>query len=154
VNSFVFGNQSAIKGHPIKLRLIQSHLANRTIAARMIALAAIALVGCQRAVSEPANPTKPATAVTTIFAAPTIAIKELPTAAQNTTVYIKGVVGDRVPLLGGTAYQLQDVTGNVWVVSKTPAPATGQESTLKGIVRYKSIPVNGKEKGGIYIEQE
>jgi uncharacterized protein YdeI (BOF family) len=121
--------------------------------ARVVAFSAIALVGCQSAVSEPTNPAKPSASVTPILAAPTIALKDLPAAAQNTTVYIKGTVGDRAPLLGGSAYELQDATGKVWVITKAPAPATGQELTLKGTLRYKSIPLNGKEHGGIYVEQ-
>jgi hypothetical protein len=62
-------------------------------------------------------------------------------------------VGDHAPLLGGTVYELQDSTGKIWVLTKGQAPEKGQEVTVKGTLRYKSIPIAGKEQGSVYLEE-
>jgi hypothetical protein len=150
MNSFLLNIQSSFKVR-----------ASKSVA---IALMLISVSGCQNAVSETTQNTpaaqKPAPM---IFVPGTTAIQEAiqamtPPAAQNSpqnpTVYLKGIVGDRVPLLGGNVYELQDSTGKVWVLTKTQPPEKGQELTLKGVLRYKSIPLNGKEQGAVYLEQQ
>ncbi|MDX2228561.1 MAG: hypothetical protein NW220_02915 [Leptolyngbyaceae cyanobacterium bins.349] len=105
------------------------------------------LTGCNsRAISEPAQVVAPV---------PTTAIANLPpTPTQPTTVYVKGTVGDRVPLLEGTVYQLQDATGTVWILTQQPPPQAGTEIVVKGTVRYQPIVINGQQQGSIYLEQE
>jgi len=105
------------------------------------------LAGCgTRATSEPGQ---------VIVPIQTTAIANLPKSpAQNATVHVKGTVGNPVPLLEGTVYPLQDATGKVWILTKQPAPKSGEEITVKGTIRYKPIAINGKEQGSIYIEQE
>lgn len=86
---------------------------------------------------------------------PTTAIANLPTNPnQPAIVYVKGTVGNPVPLLEGTVYPLQDATGKVWILTKQSPPKPGEEVVLKGTIRYKPISINGKEQGSIYIEQE
>lgn len=72
----------------------------------------------------------------------------------NTNVSLRGKVGDRAPLLGGTAYALQDATGSIWVVTKATAPKPGDTVTAQGILRYQSIQLNGQEQGQFYVEQQ
>jgi hypothetical protein len=72
----------------------------------------------------------------------------------NSTVYLKGTVGDRAPLLDGQLYQLQDQTGKIWVLSPETQLRTGEQVLIKGQVRYQSIPIAGKERGDVYIEQQ
>lgn len=76
------------------------------------------------------------------------------TAVGNSVVTVKGVVGDRVPILDGTVYELQDSTGKIWVLTQKQPPNSGQEVIITGKLRFKSIPLNGQEQGSIYIEQE
>jgi hypothetical protein len=83
----------------------------------------------------------------------TIAIQDVPSQGKDAIVTLKGTVGDRAPLLGGTVYELQDATGKIWVLTKGQAPEKGQEIIVKGTLRYKSIPIAGKEQGSVYIEQ-
>lgn len=83
-----------------------------------------------------------------------IAIRDVQAAGKDTIVTLKGTVGDQAPLLGGTAYELQDATGKIWVLTKEKAPEKGQETFVKGILRYKSIPIAGKDRGSVYVEQE
>ncbi len=84
----------------------------------------------------------------------TIAIQDIQSAGKDTIVTVKGTVGDHAPLLGGTVYELQDATGKIWVLTKGQAPEKGQEIVVKGALRYKSIPIAGKDQGSIYLEQE
>lgn len=71
----------------------------------------------------------------------------------NSTVYLEGKVGSRAPFLGAGAYQLQDATGSIWVVSDRSLPAQGDAVKIKGNVTYQSIPVAGKELGEVYIKE-
>ena len=71
-------------------------------------------------------------------------------------VYLKGKVESRAPFLGTGAYQLQDNTGNIWVVTKQTVPQPGEEILIKGLVRYKGITFKelaGKDLGEVYIEE-
>lgn len=72
----------------------------------------------------------------------------------NTTIFLKGKVGTRVPLLGGQVYELQDDTGTVWVLTQEKPPNPGDKVVIKGQVRFQSIPLDGKEQGSLYIEQQ
>lgn len=85
---------------------------------------------------------------------PTIAIQDIQSQGKDAIVTLKGTVGDRAPLLGGTVYELQDATGKIWVLTKGQAPEKGQEIVVKGTLRYQSIPIAGKEQGSVYVEQE
>lgn len=78
-------------------------------------------------------------------------IENLSQQNQNTTVYVRGTVGDRAPFLGTGAYQLQDETGKVWVLTDDILPQTGEEVTIKGQLEYQSIPVRQYELGELYL---
>lgn len=72
----------------------------------------------------------------------------------DSTVHLRGKVGNRAPLLGGTAYELRDATGTIWILTQGTAPKPGDEVAIKGILRYQSIQLNGREQGTLYIEQQ
>lgn len=117
---------------------------------RMLGLVlAIVLIGCSQPTPETNSDTNrlPPLVQTT-------SIKTLKnTSLQNKTVYLKGRVGNLVPVLDGTVYELQDPTGTVWILTKGQPPGAGQEAIVKGVVRYKSIQLDGKEQGSLYVEQ-
>lgn len=90
-----------------------------------------------------------------LLAPPTQPIQEVQKSGKKgATVHIKGKVGDRAPLVEGTVYEVADETGKIWVMTKQPPPETGQEVTVKGVLRFKSILINGQEQGSLYLEQE
>jgi hypothetical protein len=71
-------------------------------------------------------------------------------------VYLRGKVENRAPFVGNAAYQLQDGTGSIWILTKQTLPQLGDEVLLKGAVRYKSITLKnlaGKDLGEVYIEE-
>lgn len=70
------------------------------------------------------------------------------------TVYLKGQVGDRVPLINAQVYQLQDSTGKIWVLTHKATPKIGDRVYIKGQVRYEKIPFEGQDFGEAYIEEQ
>ncbi|WP_019486899.1 MULTISPECIES: hypothetical protein [Kamptonema] len=71
-------------------------------------------------------------------------------------VYLKGKVESRAPFLGTGAYQLQDNTGRIWVLTKQAVPQIGEQMVIRGLVRYKGITFKelaGKDLGEVYIEE-
>jgi hypothetical protein len=75
-------------------------------------------------------------------------------AKVDCVVRLRGVVGDRVPLIEAQVYQLQDRTDTIWVLTDNTTRQSGAEVYIKGIVRFQSVPINGKETGEFYIEEQ
>lgn len=73
---------------------------------------------------------------------------------KDTTVYLQGKVANLIPLVEGQVYQLQDTSGTIWVLTTQTDLQPGNEVLLKGKVRYKSIPLAGKDFGEVYIEEQ
>lgn len=74
----------------------------------------------------------------------------------DSEVYLRGKVENRAPFVGNAAYQLQDGTGTIWVLTNKALPQLGDEVLLKGEVRYKSITLKelaGKDLGEVYVEE-
>lgn len=72
----------------------------------------------------------------------------------NAIFQLRGKVINRAPLLGKAVYEIQDPTGRIWVLTTEQSPKIGDEVVLKGKLLYRSIPLNGKEQGALYIEQQ
>lgn len=71
-------------------------------------------------------------------------------------VYLRGKVENRAPFVGNAAYQLQDTTGSIWILTKQALPQLGDEILLKGKVRYQSIKLKelaGRDLGEVYVEE-
>lgn len=66
---------------------------------------------------------------------------------------LAGVVTQRIAILNGWLYQLDDGTGQVWVVSQEPAPAVGDQVDVDGVLRYEAIVINGADLGDYYLEE-
>ncbi|MBW4565859.1 MAG: hypothetical protein KME32_33210 [Mojavia pulchra JT2-VF2] len=81
-------------------------------------------------------------------------IREIkPKQNNRATVYIQGKVERQVPLVKRWAYQIDDSTGKIWVITHQTKLAKGELAVFKGKVRYQSIPLAGKEFGEVYIEE-
>ena len=52
------------------------------------------------------------------------------------------------------AYEIQDQTGTIWIVTQKDAPKSGKAVLVKGKVRYQQIPVGSQDLGEIYIEEQ
>jgi hypothetical protein len=73
---------------------------------------------------------------------------------KDTTVYIQGKVEKTAPLIQRKAYQINDSTGKIWVVTNQGNFQIGEQVVLKGNVQYQSIPLAGQEYGEIYLEEK
>ncbi|MEH1781549.1 MAG: hypothetical protein V7L26_21020 [Nostoc sp.] len=69
-------------------------------------------------------------------------------------VYIQGQVEKQAPLIKQWAYKINDSTGKIWVVTNQKNLGEGSQVVIKGKVRYRSIPLAGKELGEVYLEEE
>jgi hypothetical protein len=83
-------------------------------------------------------------------------IREIKKPAQDNQaqVYIQGKVAKHAPLMKQRVYQIDDSTGKIWVVTNQTNLKEGQEVVFRAKVRYKSIPLAGKEFGEVYLEEE
>jgi hypothetical protein len=72
----------------------------------------------------------------------------------DSSVYLKGRVGDQAPFLGTGAYQLQDATGSIWVVTQQTLPAKGDEVLMRGKAQYQSITVGDQDLGEVFVQEE
>ncbi len=83
-----------------------------------------------------------------------IPIQKISKKNQDTTIYIQGTVEKTAPLIKKKAYQINDSTGKIWVITNQRNLGIGEQVILKGNVRYKSIPLDGQEYGEIYLEEK
>ncbi|MBD2506651.1 hypothetical protein H6G91_05125 [Nostoc muscorum FACHB-395] len=82
-------------------------------------------------------------------------IREIkPEQDNRAIVYIQGQVEKQAPLMKQWAYQINDSTGKIWVVTNQKNLAKGAQVVIKGKIRYQSIPLGGKELGEVYLEEE
>lgn len=68
-------------------------------------------------------------------------------------VALRGTVQQRVPILGGWLYQLQDETSRIWVMTQQSPPEVGSTITIEGSVQYKSISNGEIDQGEYYLQQ-
>ncbi|XHX77334.1 MAG: hypothetical protein RBJ76_23290 [Stenomitos frigidus ULC029] len=121
-----------------------------------IALVCVSLIGCtslgwSKTESSGIQPVNLALSTVTIAS---IKQTSANTIAQPKSVQLKGRVSNHAPLLGKSAYELQDTTGSIWVIATEPVPTMGDEIVIQGRLLYQSIPLNGKEQGDSYVEQQ
>jgi hypothetical protein len=82
---------------------------------------------------------------------PTNTIGELQPSSGDITVNLQGKVIKVAPFLGSGAYQIQDNTGTIWVLTEKGLPQPGAEIAIQGQVKYQPIPIGRQEMGEMYI---
>lgn len=85
---------------------------------------------------------------------PVVSIDSLKRDQADETVAIAGNITQRVALLEGWLYQVQDETGSVWVVASSSEPEIGQSALIEGTVRYEAIVVESIDAGEVYLEEQ
>ncbi|BAZ07118.1 hypothetical protein NIES3974_37810 [Calothrix sp. NIES-3974] len=73
---------------------------------------------------------------------------------EQTTVYVQGKVIQRVPLVKKYAYQIDDNTGKIWVLTEQNNLKVNSQVVIKGQLRYQSISFEGQNFGEIYLEEK
>jgi hypothetical protein len=82
---------------------------------------------------------------------PLIVVEAVSAPKISKTVYLTGKVVHLAPFLGNGAYQLQDGTGKIWVVTHQTLPQKNQQINLKGKIAYQSLPLAEQELGEFYL---
>ncbi|MGC9502495.1 MAG: hypothetical protein ACP5D4_02030 [Baaleninema sp.] len=72
---------------------------------------------------------------------------------DNTEAIVRGTTIDLAPFVEGGAYQLQDDTGTLWVLSDEALPEVGQPLQVTGTLVDRSIPINGVDYGEVYLKE-
>jgi hypothetical protein len=87
----------------------------------------------------------------------TVLKKNTSSEKPSPAVVLQGKVTQVAPLLTGTAYQLTDNTGAIWVFSPqsaaSPSPL-GLVLWVTGIPQYQSIVMGQKDWGETYIREQ
>ncbi len=84
----------------------------------------------------------------------TVAIDSLRQPQQvERSVSLTGSVVQRLAILDGWLYQLDDGTGQIWIVAQQAAPDVGKQVDVKGVLRYEAIVINGADLGDYYLEE-
>ena len=84
---------------------------------------------------------------------PSNSIGELQPSSSDLTVNLQGKVINVAPFLSNGAYQLQDKTGIIWVLTEHPLPQLGAEIAIQGQVKYQPLNLGQQEMGELYILQ-
>lgn len=82
---------------------------------------------------------------------PLITVEEITPKKMGKTVYLKGKVVHQAPFLDNAAYQLEDGTGKIWVVTTQAIPQFNQQISIKGKIEYQSLPFAKQELGEFYL---
>ncbi|MEM7795256.1 MAG: hypothetical protein AAF579_12515 [Cyanobacteria bacterium P01_C01_bin.118] len=66
---------------------------------------------------------------------------------------LSGSVVQRLAVVDGWLYQVDDGTGQLWIVSEQSAPVVGAQVYVKGVLRYEPIVIDGIDLGDYYLEE-
>ena len=83
--------------------------------------------------------------------APQVAVEQISAKKIDKVVYLTGKVVHLAPFVDNAAYQLEDETGKVWVVTTKTPPQKGQKIRIKGRIEYQSLPFAERELGDFYL---
>lgn len=80
-----------------------------------------------------------------------VTVAEISPQKSERTIFLKGRVSQVAPLIDRGAYQLDDGTGKIWVVTSQTAPQLGEEINLRGKIKFQSLPFAEQELGELYL---
>lgn len=114
-----------------------------------IGLLCLSTIGCQHSPNLPVVSTNVFTQ-----AGDQVKIREVQSSKPDRLVRVQGKIKAQVALAGGQrAYEVQDETASVWVVTGEKLPATGSEVGIQGKVRSQKIDIGGQDQSTVYLEQ-
>ena len=80
-----------------------------------------------------------------------ISIEQISEKKIGRNVYITGKVVHLAPFVDNAAYQVEDATGKIWVVTEKDPPIRDRPIHLKGKIQYQSLPFDRQELGDFYL---
>lgn len=78
-------------------------------------------------------------------------VAKIDTTKLNKTVSLTGKVVQVAPFVENAAYQIEDDTGKIWVVTIKAPPQPGEKIQIKGKIQYQSLPFAEQELGELYL---
>lgn len=70
------------------------------------------------------------------------------------SISLTGSVIQRLAILNGWLYQIDDGTGQLWILTENVAPALGNSVDVDGVLRYEAIIINDADLGDYYLEEK
>lgn len=101
----------------------------------VLSISSIYLTGCDSWFNSHQNP---------------FSIEEITNKKEGKNIYVAGEVIRTIPLVKNGAYQLQDNTGNVWILTTATLPSMEAKISVKGKVQYQELPFSEKE---LYLQE-
>lgn len=81
-------------------------------------------------------------------------VKDIEQKSPHFSVHVKGKITAIAPFASGLrAFEVQDETGRIWIVTKEKVPSKGSAVVVKGTVRHKKISIAGQDQSTVYLEQ-
>ncbi|MGY6530234.1 MAG: hypothetical protein ACXITR_09920 [Cyanobacterium sp.] len=83
-----------------------------------------------------------------------VKIEDIATLPQdNVQIKIEGTVKNVIPLVNGYAYELEDTTGSIWVVTTGEKPEVGQKITSQAMVKHQEIIIGENDMSSFYLQE-
>lgn len=70
------------------------------------------------------------------------------------SIPLTGSIIQQLAILNGWLYQIDDGTGQIWILTRQVAPGVGNQIHVKGVLRYEAIVINGADLGDYYLEEQ
>ena len=77
-------------------------------------------------------------------------VSEIDNKKEGRKIYVAGEVIRTIPLINSGAYQLQDSTGKIWILTNTTLPSMGAKISVHGTIQYQELPFSEKE---LYLQE-
>jgi hypothetical protein len=81
----------------------------------------------------------------------TITISQIEQKQPDEQISLTGKVVNTAPFLQGGAYQLEDNTGKIWVITEVNLPKKGDKIKLKGQIKQENIAVDTLNLNEFYL---
>ncbi|AFZ46305.1 hypothetical protein Cyast_0325 [Cyanobacterium stanieri PCC 7202] len=84
-----------------------------------------------------------------------VTIEEIKTSAdsENKSVKIEGNVTQVIPLVNGYAFEIEDNTGSIWVMTTGEKPEVGQKISTQATVNREEIMIAEQDMSSFYLQE-
>ncbi|AUC60408.1 hypothetical protein AA637_04160 [Cyanobacterium sp. HL-69] len=72
---------------------------------------------------------------------------------NDVEVKVKGTVKNVIPLVNGYAYEIEDNTGSIWVMTTGEKPEIGQKITSQAMVKREEIIIGEEDMSSFYLKE-
>lgn len=83
-----------------------------------------------------------------------LAIASLSTEQSGKSIQIQGKVSQSAPFVDGGAYQIQDPTGKIWVITDQKLPTNGVEILVEGQLNFHDLSLGTNDFGEFFITEQ